>query len=304
MPSFLHEALVQLFRNRPGLAPDLLRLARGPRVPPGTAVRLEDSTLSEPKPPERRADLIALLARKRRRLAVIVEIQLTRNHKKRYAWPAYVVGARARFRCPACVLVLTPHESVARWARRPIELGPGATVTPIVVGPDELPHVRDIAIARSAPDLAILSVLAHGRADPHTALEIAKATWSTLRPNDDERAMLYFDMAVAALGNAAFEELMLPPNYQFQSEFARTYFSRGKAAGVAEGTAIGKAEDILLILRTRGVSVGVTHEKRIRRCDDPAQLERWLVRALSVTAAKELFEEGPRATRAPSRSPR
>jgi hypothetical protein len=41
MPSFLHEALLMLFRNRPALAPELLRDALHVPLPDYTEVRID-----------------------------------------------------------------------------------------------------------------------------------------------------------------------------------------------------------------------------------------------------------------------
>jgi len=61
MPSLIHDALVQLFRNRPSLAPDLLRDALQAPVPAFDHVRIGDAALGEIAPTEYRADLVLLL---------------------------------------------------------------------------------------------------------------------------------------------------------------------------------------------------------------------------------------------------
>ena len=55
-----------------------------------------------------------------------------RQRTSAYAWPAYVANLPARHRCPVCLLVVTVEESVARWAGRCIELGPGTRCCPWV----------------------------------------------------------------------------------------------------------------------------------------------------------------------------
>jgi len=61
---------------------------------------------------------------------------------------------------------VSPHEKVARWARRPIALGEseGSVFVPLVVGPDDIAWVTDPKVTRACPELGVLSVLAHGRA--------------------------------------------------------------------------------------------------------------------------------------------
>ena len=58
-------------------------------------------------------------------LAIVVEVQLRADESKHRSWPVYLAAVRARYRCDACVLVIASTESVARWARRAVALGPG-----------------------------------------------------------------------------------------------------------------------------------------------------------------------------------
>ena len=116
MPSQLHEALLLLFRNRPQLAPELLRDALHVRLPAYTEVRIESAQLTEVQPAEYRADLVVLLYEGVPVLGIVVEVQLQPDEDKRYSWPVYTAGLRARIRCPVCLLVVTPQEAVAKWA--------------------------------------------------------------------------------------------------------------------------------------------------------------------------------------------
>jgi hypothetical protein len=90
---------------------------------------------------------------------------LARDERKRFTWPVYVAGLRARFECPAAVLVITPSRNVARWAAKRIEPGPGSSMIPFVLGPDAVPVVTDAVRAQADPELALLSVMAHGHGE-------------------------------------------------------------------------------------------------------------------------------------------
>jgi hypothetical protein len=61
MPSQLHEVLLLLFRNRPSLAPDLLRDVLGVALPEYTEARIDSADLTQVQPTEYRADLVVLL---------------------------------------------------------------------------------------------------------------------------------------------------------------------------------------------------------------------------------------------------
>lgn len=165
MPSMLHEVLIQLFRNRPELAPELLREALDVTLPPYSEIRIESADLADLKPAEYRADLVVLLYNGKPVLGIVVEVQLSQDAHKRFAWPAYAVGLRARILAPVCVLVFTPDRSLVRWASTPIELGGGNTFTPLVIGPAGVPTVTEISRAIADPELAVLSAMAHGDAE-------------------------------------------------------------------------------------------------------------------------------------------
>ena len=62
MASMLHEGLLLLFRNRPTLAPELLRDALGLTLPDWSEARVESAELTEVVPTEYRADLVVLRA--------------------------------------------------------------------------------------------------------------------------------------------------------------------------------------------------------------------------------------------------
>jgi predicted nucleotidyltransferase/HEPN domain-containing protein len=62
-------------------------------------------------------------------------------------------------------------------------------------------------------------------------------------------------------------------------------FDRGKQAGITEG----QIQALLAILEARGISVDPETRGKIEACGDPTVLQGWLSRAVSITAAAELF---------------
>lgn len=290
MPSLLHEALLILFRNRPELAPELLRDALHVSLPHYSEVVIESADLTEILPTEYRADLVVLLVDGKPALGIVVEVQLQRDDRKRMSWPVYVVALRARLSCPALLLVVTPSESVATWAKAPTEFGPGGSLTPFVVGPSAVPVVDDSDVAIRDPELAVLSAMAHGKGDHDVAASIAKAALRGVERLDDERAVLYWDLVLHALGDAtrtALEALMKSGTYEYQSDFARKYFFQG----VAEGALAGKASAVLHFLRARGIVVNEAQEARVLGCTDAAAVDRWIEQAATVTSVEQLFED-------------
>lgn len=290
MPSLTHEGLLLLFRNRPELAPELLRDALHVALPAYSEVRLESADLTDISPAEYRADLVVLLVDGKPVLGIVVEIQLQKDERKRFTWPVYVSGLRARLSCPACVLVVTPSDAVADWCKIPIDLGPGGSLVPIVLGPASVPVIKDVAVAERDPELAVLSVMAHGQ-EPHAEAIGRAALLATLKL-EDERQLLYSDLVYFALSEAAkiaLEELMASGNYEFQSDFAKKHQAKGRTEGREEGEQLGRARAVLSLLEMRKLIVSSEQRARILACTDSAQLDAWLLKAATAAAADELF---------------
>lgn len=253
MPTQLHEALLLLFRNRPTLAPELLREALHLELPPFTEARIHSADLSEVQPTEYRADLVVLLLDGKPVMGIVVEVQLTRDERKRYVWPVYVCGLRARLECPVLLLVVTADDAIARWAAKPVELGGDSLFMALVLGPSGVPIVTDEARALADPELAVLSAMAHGKDDDVArSVEIAVAAQLASLSLDEEHSTLYCDLIFLALSQAAREALqtMRPAKYEYQSEFARLYFGQGRQEGSQEGR-------VALILRLLTARFGV-----------------------------------------------
>jgi hypothetical protein len=163
MPSFTHESLVELFRNRGELATALLdghaRIAF-----PHHHVAQASIDLSQLVSTEYRVDAVIELrdARNAAVAAIIVEVQLGIDHDKEYSWPVYVPVLRAKLRCPVVLLVVAPEPAVARGARASIELGhPRFCLEPVVIEFTEMPRVTNGAEAQRVPELAVLSAIAY-----------------------------------------------------------------------------------------------------------------------------------------------
>jgi len=238
MPSQLHEVLLLLFRNRPELAPELLRDALNVELPDYTLARIDCADLNEVQPTEYRADLVVLLLDEVPVYGIVVEAQLSSDHRKRFVWPVYVTSLRARLKCPVCLLVVTADESVARWAAQPVDMGGGNCFVPLVLHPSGVPQITQPAQARADPELAVLSAMAHGRdADTAKSVQIALVAQLASEGLDADRSTLYVDLVLASLSEAARRELqaMDPAKYEYQSEFAKRFVAQGIAQGIEQG---------------------------------------------------------------------
>jgi hypothetical protein len=112
MPSELHEALLLLFRNRPMLAPELVRDALHFELPPFTEARIDSADLTDVKPSEYGADLVVLLLDGVPVYGIVVEAQLSRKPRKKFVWPVYAASLRARLELPVALLVVTADDAI------------------------------------------------------------------------------------------------------------------------------------------------------------------------------------------------
>ena len=137
MASLLHEAVVELLRNRPQLSLELLDraapLTGACRDLLGQEGRLESVDLGDAKPLERAADFVASFGTTEAGLRVITEVQLGPDPDKRRSWPGYVAVSWARTGIPTHLLVLTLDVDVAFWAAQPIDVG-HFVFQPVVAG--------------------------------------------------------------------------------------------------------------------------------------------------------------------------
>jgi len=293
MPSHLHEALLLLFRNRPALAPELLRDALHVALPDYTEVRIDSADLTDIQPAEYRADMVILLLHGSPVLGIVLEMQLSSDEDKRYAWPVYVANLRARIRCPVCLLVITAQKNVARWAGKAIELGGGNRFVPWVLSLSGVPEITEEDRAKEDPELAVLSAMAHAHhPDPAKSARIALLAQMVSIGLDAERSTLYCDLVMHSLPEAARRALkaMDISKYQYQSEFARRYFGQGKAAGVAE--------TVLKLLATRFGALSSAVAARVQSANT-ADLDRIAQRVLTAQTLGEALGTGlrPKAAR-------
>jgi hypothetical protein len=280
MPSMAHEVLVDLFKNRPSLGPELLTEALGVTLPSYNEARLVSIDLTQIRPAEYRADVVVLLLDAGAPISVvIVEVQLAVDDDKRVTWPEYTMGARAKHRCPAGLLVVAPQPEIAAWCAEPIDTGiPGFVLAPPVLGRRAVPVITDPVEAARRPELAVLSAMAHG--DSEQGAAIAAAVLPAVRQLDDERARFYGDVVLNSLNEAARRALeAMMKGYEYQSDFAKKY--------VAEG----EARALLTVLRVRGIAVPDAARERILTEKDPARIERWLERAPVTASIADVLDD-------------
>jgi len=287
MPSIDHEIYLDLFKNRPSLAAEMLVEALDVSLPPYTQARLAASDLTEIQPAEYRADAVVLLLDGDRPVRVIIiEVQLAPKAQKRFSWPAYIANSRVAHGCPADLLIVATDPTVARWCAETIEIGSGLFLNPAVLRGDIIPVVTDPGEAARRLELAVLSAMTHGKTEQGAA--IAAAVLPALQRLDDDRAKLYYDLVYHSLTEATRREVeAMMKGYEYQSDFAKKYMTQGRAEGRAEEA--GHA--LLTVLQARGIPTPDAVRERILAEKDPERLERWIAKAAVASSVTEVIDE-------------
>ncbi len=312
MPTLEHNALVEMFRENPGLAPHLLSLLFHLDVPSHATAKVADSTLDQLIPIEFRADLVLELRDGKGKVvqAIVLEVQRDEDPRKKYSWPAYVAVARAERECSTVVLVVAPDAQVAAWASEKIDLGLGlGSLQPLVLGPAIVPLIVEPTEAEKEVELTILSAMAHGNGP--SGLAVMRALLWALGSLDHEHAAVYFQVVYKVLRKPmrrALEAMVMerqtegkatfPPFMQRLIDRGKLEGERegklegerkGKRKGRREGRLQGKREALLRLVARMGITLLEEERARILACMDGAILDRWFDNVFGAKAAKDIF---------------
>jgi hypothetical protein len=310
LPSVTHQALASLFRDNPALGLRLLQSATGASLPAGAQARLHAAQFTDLRPPEYAADAACLIEDEAGKAigALITEIQLSPDELKPPSWLSYTATLHRALLVPVTVLAVAVTEEMERWCARPYPYNHlGSTFQPLVIGPSAIPRITDIEQARALPELALLSVAAHGREPDAEPLGIT--AFLATGALDTERGARYADVITMWLSDAArraLEEFMSLHGFEFQSEFAKRYAAEGRKEGIKEGIKEGHKEGLkegleeghkegqrkslmkLLTLKFGELPDAIL--QRIRAADD-AHLERWTERILVAGTIDDVFAD-------------
>jgi hypothetical protein len=274
LPSLTHQALASLFRDNPTLGLRLLQSATDVSLPAGAQARLHAAQFTDLRPPEYAADAACLIEDGTGKAigALIVEIQLSPDELKPPSWLSYTATLHRALLVPVTVLAVAVTEEMERWCARPYSYNHlGSTFQPLVIGPSAIPRVTDVEQARALPELAILSVAAHGREPDAEAIGIAAyLAAGALGALDTDRGARYADVITAWLSEAArraLEEFMSLHGYEFQSEFAKKYAAEGRKEGIEEGRKEGLLLAIEGLTDVLGISLSAEQRETLEKAD-------------------------------------
>jgi hypothetical protein len=300
-PSPQHEALHRIFQHDPALF--ARAIARALNVKTSEAVHLSELNvdLTETRPIERRADSVLrvefMVEDPGGDYILIVESQTERDDTRRKSWPYYITFVQNKYDCDVVLLVVCSRKATAKWAREPVEIGrPGLvclTMTPVVLGPDNVPPLTTPEEAAGDLPFAVFAALTHSRGRKVGA--ILEALASALNTIDTAVASELAEFTEAGLGDTAglkiWRTLMATETFPYMSETR----VKGRLEGRAEGRAEGRVEEgvraVLRVLKRRDVAVDDDSRERIESCANLETLETWLDRAVTAHKVKELFED-------------
>jgi hypothetical protein len=293
MPSISHEGPLDLVRQHPEIAVDLIAGTPGIRLPRRPAVSLAPTDMSAVVPVQYLADMVVLISDAvtgNPVLAVIIEPQLRDSATKRYSWPVYVTTARRVAECPAAVLVvLCPDPAEAAKCRQLIRTGhPGFDLAPIVIdsagppGRDGMgsPYLTVFAASMGGIDLASRS----------GARQVLDAIASPQISDADRFRMTAIILTLASDAARHLLEAMMTTS-EYEKTFVERIHDQGIAEGEARGEAKGKAEAVLKLLDARHLVPSSEQRQQVTSCTDALQLDRWFDRAITAGTAAEVFAD-------------
>ncbi|MEU1484239.1 hypothetical protein [Streptomyces sp. NPDC005752] len=293
MVSAPHEAMHRVFQEYPSLFTSVSE-ALGVTFPPATSAKVMTTDLTENRPLERRVDtLLRIETENDGPFLLAVEAQGRKDPDKPTSWAYYLAHLLEKYRLPTTLLVVCQDRGTAAWAARPVPLGapqwPALTLRPLVAGPHNMPVITDVAEARKDPAFTTLALITH--ADDPDIGAILKTLSTTLRDTPESIANPLVELTAQGLGNRPaarqWRNLVAVDLSFYTSPLSEEIRDEGRAAG----RAAGRAEDILRLLRLRGVPVPDEAREKIAGCDDLHLLDRWFTGAVTATTAEDVFAE-------------
>ncbi|QBS45382.1 hypothetical protein DMB37_40200 [Nocardia sp. CS682] len=295
---------------------ELLSSVVGTPLPEFDHAHSDSGDLPDIRPTEYRADLVVTLTSDNVPVfGIVIEVQLKPDKDKCWSWPVYLTTLRARQRCPVLLVVLCPNQHAATHCRQPITVSPGFILTPVVLGPADVPVITDPQSVIAHPDLTVLSAIAHRNDPERDAILFTLAETMHCLPARNE----YIDVIMAALPAGAarhfWEMLMTTKSGPYLSAHLNKQYAKaksegmaegkakgmaegmaegkakGKAEGKAEGVAEGKAQSLLTVLAVKRLHTTPQIESKVNGCTDPAQLDRWTRRAITADSIEEVFAD-------------
>jgi hypothetical protein len=291
-----HEAPLELIKQHPALAVDLLRELIGVPFPDGMDVRLASTSLNTVAPTQYSADSVVVVSDPVTRnplIAIVVEPQGRDEKTKKFSWPIYLSNVRKEVGCEsAFLIVVCPDPTEADKCRAVIRMGhPGLELWPIVIDPKHAPGDE----GASPYLLLFLACLpALNLEDPKTARRVLAAIRDT-GASVAERNTLSTIILVRATEAARSLLEGLMSMTEWKSDFIESFVEKGREQGLEQGLEQGriqdKREDVLKVLDLRNLRPTEEQRARVDASTDLAQLGLWFERSVTAATADEVFTD-------------
>src|SRR3984957_1378714 len=298
MPSVTHEAPIELIRQHPDLAVELLRAMSDVDLPPEIAVSLGPTDLSEVVPVKFLADAVVIVADKATgepALVIIIEPQGRDDSTKEFSWPVYLTVVRRHLRCQrALLLVICPDPQEAKKCRPLSATGPpGFDLVPAVIDPLNAPGVGS-----ASPYLAIFAAFmgAINLDEDQGARAFLTAIRESGASVADRKRLSTIMLNLASDAARRRLETMMT-TMEWKSDFIEGFVQEGLQKGMQQGMQQGmqrgavkaKSEDVLKIIDSRAINVTAEQREQVTSCTDIAQLDEWFDSALTAERAADIF---------------
>jgi len=283
-----HEAPLELIRQHPALAVNLLSAFTGLTVSDQAEIRLGPNSLNAVVPAEFTADAVVVATDRadgRPQLVIVVEPQGRDDETKRYSWPAYLANVRSATRCPTAVLlVICPDPREADKCRQVIAMGhPRWDLWPIVIDPQHAPAAEG---ASPYLTLFLACLPALDMADPAIARRVLEAIRDTGASDADRRKLTTIILKRASdAARLILEDLMTA--IEWKDDFVEGFVNEGLARGLVQA----KVTDLMKVLAVRDLHPTKKQLARVAECTDLATLDRWFDRSLTAASAAEVFAD-------------
>jgi hypothetical protein len=290
--SVTHEAPLELIRQHPDLAVDLVQAMTSVPVPVGGRVHLGPTDANSVVPAQFTADSVVIVddpGTGQPALVIVVEPQGREDKTKSYAWPAYLANIREAVQCPRAVLIVVcPDPREAEKCRKVIPMGhPGWDLWPIVIDPKHAPSDRG-AGPYLLLFLACLSVLdMESEAGAARVLDAIRDTGASTAQRKRLTTIILERASQAAQRH--LEELMETAEYK--NDFIESYVQVGIEQGIERGAVADAGEKLLKVLDVRGLQPTDAQRAQVAGSADLARLNLWFDRALTAENAADVFKD-------------
>jgi hypothetical protein len=283
-----HEAPLELIRQHPDLAIDLVRAMTSVPVPAGGHARLGPTDAGSVVPAQFTADSVVIVddpSTGQPALVIVIEPQGRDDKTKAYAWPAYLANLREAVQCPRAVLIVVcPDPREADKCRRVIAMGhPGWDLWPIVIDPAHAPSDHGagpylLLFLACLPALDIDSAAGAAR-----VLDAIRATGASAAQRKRLATIILERASHAARRH--LEELMKATEYH--NDFIESYVK----VGIEQGAVTEAAEKVLRLLDGRGLQPTDAQRAQVAASTDMSQLNLWFDRAINAETASDVFKD-------------